>query len=381
MRQFLFWLLACAMFSAQACASTYSQVNAGIDAYNRQDWDGAIAHFTTALAAQDILTAFRTVAYFDRGIAHSGKKEWNLAIADFTQAIGSDPEYAMAYQCRAEIYAEQEHFDLAIADVSAMLANKPTLLEGYYQRADLYFVQQNYDATLADLTTVIRIEPQLAVGYLVRSVYHRMRGEYDIAIDDINEAITRADRWPLNFIERGLNYEAKGDYPRATHDFNIAIDMAPDDPDIQINLALAYWENGKLDNAADAVATFQTLAKGQISAYGAIWTWLIDEKKGKNGDNALKTFTAAYKETGWPRPILDLYAGSSTLDVMLKATNDNDPARQKRKTCEANVYGGVWQETHNTKADAKVMLNAAALNFPWEVIERDAAIAELKRLR
>src|ERR1700749_3444006 len=166
MRQFLFWLLACAMFSAQACASTYSQVNAGIDAYNRQDWDGAIAHFTTALAAQDILPAFRTVAYF-------------------TQAIGSDPEYAMAYQCRAEIYAEQEHFDLAIADVSAMLAHKPTLLEGYYQRAAYYFVQQNYDATLADLTTVIRIDPQLAVGYLVRSVYHRMRGEYDIAIDDI----------------------------------------------------------------------------------------------------------------------------------------------------------------------------------------------------
>ena len=76
--------LCVALLGASAKAGTYAEFNAGIVAYTHDDSDGAIAHFTAALAASDLAPAYRSTAYVDRGAARMRKKEWDAATADFT---------------------------------------------------------------------------------------------------------------------------------------------------------------------------------------------------------------------------------------------------------------------------------------------------------
>ena len=380
MRWFLA-VLCVALCGASARASTYSEFNGGIVALSHDDWDGAIAHFTAALAASDLVSAYRTTAYVDRGIAHQHKKQLDLAIADFADALKNDPSYLEAYQFRAAAYVGNKQIDLAIADITALIARKPFLIDGYGARGELYTDQHNYDAAIADFSTIIGMTPKKSTGYEARGAVYRAKGDYGRAMDDDDKAIDLGAKRADNYLERGLVYEAQGDYRHAARDFESATDIAPKDDNVRLHLGLSTWEAGRFDDALKTFAVLKDAAKPEFVPYAALWMWLSAAKSGGDSGSAFKAAADRYNGTDWPRPIVDLYAGMGSIDAMLKAASDSDAKKQTEKTCEANFYGGVWQDMHRERAAAKAMLSTAAMACPVYFIERTAAAAELKRLR
>jgi tetratricopeptide (TPR) repeat protein len=373
--------LGVALLGASASAGTYGEFNAGIVAYTHDDPDGAIAHFTTALAAPDLPAPYRATAYANRGGAHLRKKEWEAAIADLTDALRSDPSYLEAYEFRAAAYMETKHIDLAIADVSALIARKPFLTEAYGQRGELYASQQNYDAAISDFSTIITMAPEDSDGYEARGAVYRVKGDYARAMDDDDKAIDLGAKHAHNYVERGLVYEAQADYREAMRDFESAADIAPKDENVRLHLGLSSWEAGRFDEALRTFGAIRDSAKPEFAPYAALWIWLATAKLGGDSDTAFRAATSHYTGADWPRPVVDLYGGTGSIEAMLKAAADGDVRRQTEKTCEANFYGGAWSAIHRDPAGARTMLGAAAANCPAYFVERNAAAAELKRVR
>jgi len=380
MRRFLAVLCA-ALCCGSARASTYSEFNAGIVAQSHDDWDGAIAHFTTALAAADLVPAYRTTAYVDRGLAHQHKKQWDLAIADYTEALKNDSSYLEAYQFRAAAYVGSDKADLAVADITSLISHKPFMIDAYGARGEIYASQHNYDAAIADFSTIVTVAPKEASGYEARGAVYRAKGDYGHAMDDDDKAIELGAKHADNYFERGLVYEAQGDYRHAVRDFESASDIAPKDDNVRLHLGLSTWEAGRFDDALKTFGALKDDAKPEFVPYAALWMWLSAAKNGGDSDSAFKAAAGRYSGTDWPRPIVDLYSGTGSVDAMLKAASDSDTKKQSEKTCEANFYGGVWQDMHRETAAAKAMLSTAATACPAYFIERTAAAAELKRLR
>jgi lipoprotein NlpI len=373
--------LCVALFGASAQAGTYAEFNAGIVAYTHDDPGGAVAHFTTALAAPDLAPAYRATAYVDRGAARMQKKEWDAAIADFTDALKADPSYLEAYEFRAAAYMEAKHIDLAIVDVSALIARKPFLIDAYGQRGELYASQQNYDGAISDFSTIIGMVPEEADGYEARGAIYRVKGDYARAMNDDDKAIDLGAKHAHNYVERGLVYEAQADYRNAVRDFESAADIAPKDENVRLHLGLSSWEAGRFDDALKTFGVIRDSAKPEFAPYAALWIWLATAKTGGDRDGAFKAAVSRYAGTDWPRPIVDLYSGTGSVEAVLKAAADSNAKRQAEKTCEANFYGGAWSGIHQDAAGAKAMLTAAATSCPPYFVERNAAAAELKRVR
>jgi tetratricopeptide (TPR) repeat protein len=380
MRRFLA-ALCVALLGASAKAGTYTEFNAGIVAYTHDETDAAIAHFTAALAAPDLPPPYRTTAYVDRGSAYMRKKAWDAAIADFSAAIASDPSYLEAYEFRAAAHLETRHIDLAIADVSALIARKPFLSDAYGQRGELYAGLQNYDAAISDFSTIIAMAPEEADGYEARGAVYRVKGDYARAMSDDDKAIDLGAKRAHNYVERGLVYEAEADYPGAMRDFESAADIAPKDENVRLHLGLSSWEAGRFDQALRTFGVIRDAAKPEFAPYAALWIWLAAAKLGGDQDGAFRAAASRYTGTDWPRPIIDLYEGTGSVEAMLRAATDSDARRQAEKRCEANFYGGAWSGLHRDTAGAQAMLGAAASGCPAYFVERNAAAAELKRVR
>jgi tetratricopeptide (TPR) repeat protein len=94
----------------------------------RQDYDRAIASFTSAIA----LDSGSAILYYNRGLAYGRKKDYDSAIADFTQAIRISSNYSQAYYNRGYLYYRKGAYDSAIADYTEVLRIDP----GYAKAAE-----------------------------------------------------------------------------------------------------------------------------------------------------------------------------------------------------------------------------------------------------
>src|ERR1700761_5003460 len=58
-------------WAGTALASSYDDLNAGIQYYNRGEWQAAVGAFDKALAANDLVPDLQFIAHFDRGQSYA----------------------------------------------------------------------------------------------------------------------------------------------------------------------------------------------------------------------------------------------------------------------------------------------------------------------
>jgi tetratricopeptide (TPR) repeat protein len=124
--------------------------NSGVEQYNTNRFDRAIADFTQAI----MLIPNNANYYLWRGAAYFGKDEYDLAIVDLTQAISLNPNNANYYYLRGRAYAQRwwpyllrddfawinahwnEVHERAIADYEAALRLDPNHTDARKELAD-----------------------------------------------------------------------------------------------------------------------------------------------------------------------------------------------------------------------------------------------------
>ena len=131
--------------------------------------------------------------YYFKGFGYLENGDYDSAIEAFTQAIKLDPNFAMAYNSRGNVYAntnawESLHMHLTTFEdfmkipicLSSLLNSEP------YPTS---YVKGDYDLAIADYTQAIRLEPNFTAAYTNRGDAYVHKGDYDRAITDYESAL------------------------------------------------------------------------------------------------------------------------------------------------------------------------------------------------
>ena len=103
MRRFGTAVAALAVLTAAAGAAGYDEFALGVTANVRDDHDGAVKHFTAALAAGDLVPANKAAAYRGRAAAYLDKDLCREALADLEALAALQPLSREEYYLRAGI--------------------------------------------------------------------------------------------------------------------------------------------------------------------------------------------------------------------------------------------------------------------------------------
>ena len=188
------------------------------------------------LYAAAIVVLFCVGVLIPNPYAHKKRLERNN---NFTALIELEPENAEWYYKRgsySEFFDGGPNAEKAIADFDMAIKLKPDYAWAYNQRAqarkslrrglDPVEVKLLYLQSLADINEAIRLEPNDLHHLLQRAWIYVDLGDHDAAESDFNEVVRRQPK-PDSYRSRGNFYQVvKNDLPRALADYRKALAIA-----------------------------------------------------------------------------------------------------------------------------------------------------------
>ena len=104
------------------------------------------------------------------------------------------------------------------AIINASKETRKNLSIAYNNRANGYADKKQYEQALADYDHCLRLVPDYKIAYRNRGLSYNTIKEYDRAITDYDQAIRLNPRYDAAFNSRGSSYYKKKDYDRAIAD-------------------------------------------------------------------------------------------------------------------------------------------------------------------
>ena len=273
---------------------------------------------------------------------------------------------------RGNAHLDREEYDLAIADYDEVLKHDPAYAIGWYDRGTAFRLKKDYDKAIADYSRAVALNRRYEDAFVNRGVAYAAKGEPDRAIADYTTALLLDGSDVAAYRARGDAYVDKSDLALARQDYDEALRRAPGDADTYRSRGYLHFYAG--DFAATAADLARVVAAQPDDAYAMLWAYLATARTDAAGARASLSAGAARAGGAWPRPIVDLFLGASTVDSTIAAAT-TPPQR-----CEAQFYGGEWKLLHGDRAGAATELKAALDGCPKSFIEYKGARAELKRL-
>lgn len=178
----------------------------------------------TLAKPQDAMTAKESYGQGLR-LFYAGRSAEALPFLDW--ALLMDPNYAIAYYKRGNLYRQVNQEDHAIADYTQAVRLKPTMALAYINRGDAHLALGHQERAVQDYSEAIRVDPELALGWLDRGlVYHKL-GQYSRAIEDYNAALRLDPTYATTYADRGLAYGELRQWEQAFEDCTTAVDLSP----------------------------------------------------------------------------------------------------------------------------------------------------------
>lgn len=254
---------------------------------------------------------------------------------------------------------------------------RPELAKAYYSRGSEFANQGNHDRAIADFDLAIDLDPRLSAAHYNRALSRSHKGESDRAIADYDAAIKLRPQDTNAYLGRAAEWVAKGEYKRALADFEQAIRLEPLSSAAYSGRARARFYAGDFMAAA---SDFYRAHQLDPSVYSALWLFLARKRADIAGE---KTLAQEAGTTGgaWPGPIVGLYLGNGTPEAVMRAATHPDAARQGELRCEASFYVAQWHILRSARGPAAQLLNDAESTCPRTFIEREGAVAELRRIQ
>lgn len=284
-------------------------------------------------------------ALYQRGTGHAAKGEYKEAVRDYTQALKFAPDSSDALYNRGGAYSKLERWDDALADFNALLKIVPNDPNALYARAWVQAQRGEDKAAIADLDKVLEFAPDDQEALLDRGGMNIRAGRYDEAIRDFGALLKLDPKAAAAAYNRGRAHYAKQDFKNAAADFALTLKLRADNPYAALRLYLAEAHLGKGDEAV--------LQKG------------IDKL-----DPAI-----------WPRPLLELFAGTGKDPELIAGINELPAKLRKGVLCEAQYYLGERALLNGDEKAARDYFAAAAATGASTTIEHIDAKAALARLK
>jgi len=174
---------------AKPAAGEASHMQRGIELAQQKNFEGAVAEFTKAIAANPKDPR----GYTNRGTAYRAGNPPRLpeAFADFSKAIEVAPKDEVAYRERGMTAVMQNQFDAALPDFDKAIELKPDDAFAYKFRGFAEIGLNQWDKAVADFTTAIQKQPDDPQNYDRRAWANRNLKNYDAAVADYTVLIEK----------------------------------------------------------------------------------------------------------------------------------------------------------------------------------------------
>ncbi|CAD8187958.1 unnamed protein product [Paramecium octaurelia] len=225
----------------------YGFLNNGLVYSKQGKFEKAIIEYNKAIEESPQYAA----AYQNRANAYQGLMNFDEALRDYCMAIRINPQYSAAYFNRGLLFGKQGKFEEAIMDYTQYIKMVPDNAQAYNNRANAYQNQGNFNEAIKDYTKSIEINPNYAAAYNNRdfgNAYVNF-GKFDEAISDCSKAIELQMINSDAFYIRGNAYKNYEKYQEAIIDYSRAVEINPQHSNAYYNRGLIYSDQKLFDKA------------------------------------------------------------------------------------------------------------------------------------
>ena len=186
----------------------------------------------------------RAETYQLRGMARLAQDKTSLAMEDFDAALVIDPGNPAALTYRGQMRLEQKDAAGAEADLTRVVdsgrADRGLMARTLYLRGEAKNAQGRTQDALVDLDLAAKASPgsDLAMAAAMRAAeLHAKDGDQAAAEQALDTVISQRPAMADGWRRRGMVRYLDERYVPARQDFEKALELAPDDPELQNQLA------------------------------------------------------------------------------------------------------------------------------------------------
>ncbi|QIY94534.2 tetratricopeptide repeat protein [Streptomyces sp. S1D4-11] len=212
------------------------------------EYEAALADYATALAL--IPDLYR--AHCGVGETHRLAGRYEQALTSFTRALDIAPDDTESVTGRGFTYLLMGRDEDALVDYNRAISLSPDTARPIASRGETFRGMGRYHEALADLTRALEISPNYVWPRASRGAVYWRLGRYDAALADLNHVIeTGLDDglrcW--HYFLRGDIYRAMGRFSDALADFTRVLELSPQDSWTLCRRGDTYRSMGRYDNA------------------------------------------------------------------------------------------------------------------------------------
>jgi len=171
-----------------------------------------------------------------------------IAVSGFSQ----DPKWA-AWETEADTLMSREDFTgatkLYTKVVEASKLKDKTSYRALYKRAVAYYSSGDFQNAILDMNRFIPEFPESYQARILRALAYRESGDVDNQLKDVESALELSNGEPQILKWRAGLLMEKGEFKQAKEDL-LLVRQFQDDPEVEMNLAFAYYS---LDNPDSAI--------------------------------------------------------------------------------------------------------------------------------
>jgi lipoprotein NlpI len=319
-------------------------------------------------------------AYNYRGIVWGELREYDRAIADFQQADRLKPGDPLVFNNLGNAFAAEDDLARAITNYSHAIELRGDYAQAYYNRASAYISLHDDARALVDYNEAIRLQPTFSDAYANRGALWLARGEVQHALADFDATLRLNPQNVMALMNRASAYLV-ADRPRdALEDFSHVVTVGPGN-------AAAYLGRGRAALFSGGSSDRQTIDDFLMAyrlqptnVYTVIWLHIARTRRGEDDTREFKENSEKIKRDTWPGLLLDLYDGSASQEQLWKTAKSGPMQERSRRICEVSFFMGEDAAHHQSKAEARRLLTAAANECQPDEPDYVAAKIALSRL-
>lgn len=174
-----------------------------------------------------------------------------ITIAGFSQ----NPKWT-AWETEADTLMSQQKFKeaakLYTKVIDASKLKDKTSYRSLYKRAVAYYSDSDFQKAIKDMDRFIPEFPENYQAHVLRALAYRESGDVDNQLKDVEAALELSGGDPQIMKWRASLLMEKGEYKLAKDDLMI-VKQFQDDPEVEMNLAFAYYSLDNPDSAMMAI--------------------------------------------------------------------------------------------------------------------------------
>jgi tetratricopeptide (TPR) repeat protein/RsiW-degrading membrane proteinase PrsW (M82 family) len=293
----------------------------------------------------------------------------DAAATCYDVALRYRPDFAI-YVLRAEAYRDARRYAEALIDLDKAVDLQPEDPGILWYRARLQISLHDYRAAAADLDRALALageDPHLLTDRAEAAFY---LGDRKLADADFARAIELDPTLP-EIHEKLASILMSSDTVRAAQELDAALSDDPDFARARFTRGRLYYSSGNFKEAVDEIYAANLKLP---DVYTSLWLYLARARIGQDARSELATNTRSLSPKMWPAALTQLYLGKIPIDQAHLSTTNADQA------CEADFYTAELLILKTSYDDASAALKRAADRCPADLLERAAAILELRRL-